>query len=209
VLSYSGAIENDGVNGAAFFDGMPMPATVSYSFQAVFDPASPVVLTSGIPLGPGQAAFVASSVSFFITGYGNFAVVPGSYYVTLQDPTGGGLFGNFVGTYAAGLDETIDPGAGAFLTGFTSATPDFTIASPAATIFAGDRGAIAEMYTPFTTGDQFAFFIPLPIPGAGSASVTVPEPSGVSVLCAGLLAWISWRCPLALANAGRRQERQV
>jgi hypothetical protein len=181
VLSYSGTLYDDGVRGAAYFDNTPTPTTVAFSFQAEFDPAT------GFALGKRQEGFVASNVTFSIAGYGNFNALAGSYFVTLQDPTGGGLFGDFVHTYAAGLDETIEPGAGAFLTGFTTANPGFTALAPKATIFGGDLGAIAEMYTKFTSGDELDFYIPDPIPGTATASISVPEPAALAIVGVGML----------------------
>jgi hypothetical protein len=177
-LSYSGTIFDDGVRGAAYFDNVAMPAATAFSFQAVFDPGS------GFALGVGQAGFVASQVRFTVAGYGSFTVVPGSYIVTMQDPTGAGLFGDFVNTYAFGLDELTDPGPGALLAGFATATPNFTISAPGSTVFGGDQGLLAEMYTPFTSGDELDFYIPTPVPGDARASI--PEPATLSLLGSGI-----------------------
>lgn len=180
VLSYSGTLYDDGVQGAALFDGIPLGPSTAFSFVAEFDPLQPITALpigtpTPIPLAPGQAAYVATSVTFTIDGIGTYTVVPGSYAVTLQDPTGPGLFGNFFHEYAVGLAELVYPGAGAMLAGFGTATPAFVATEVEATTLSDDLGALAEMYVPFTSGDFLAFFLPVPIAGTASATI-VPEP---------------------------------
>lgn len=180
VLSYSGTLYDDGVQGAALFNGIPLGPSTAFSFVAEFDPdqpitALPIGTSTPIPLAPGQAAYVATSVIFTIDGIGTYTVVPGSYAVTLQDTTGPGLFGYFFHQYAVGIAELVYPGAGAMLASFGTATPAFVAADVIATTLTDDLGAIAEMYVPFTSGDFLAFFLPAPVAGTASATI-VPEP---------------------------------
>lgn len=203
-LTYSGTLYDDGVLGGALFDGVPLGPATAFSFTAVFDPGQPIAaLPIGtpvpIPLAPGQAAYVATSVTFTIAGLGTYTVVPGSYAVTVQDPGGPGLFGNFVNDYAVGLAEMIYPGPGALLAGFATATPPYVAASVAPTTLSGDRGMIAEMYVPFTSGDLLAFFLPAPVAGNATATI-VPEPADLALALSGLAV-------LGRVRAGRRARR--
>lgn len=191
VLTYSGTLIDDGIHGAALFDGMPLGPATAFSFTAEFDPAQritalPIGTATPLPLPPGWGAFAASTVRFTVAGLGSFDVLPGSYAVTLQDPSGPGLFGRFAGTYAVGLAERSYPGPGAMLAGFGQATPGFTAAQPVATTLSGDQGAIAEMYVRFQGGHELDFYLPAPVAGVATAAV-VPEPSVAALTLLGLV----------------------
>lgn len=120
------------------FGGEAIPENTAFSYSAVFDTTSIDAAMDGF------GAFSVTDFSVTLGGYGTFQVDPAIWVVALSD----GSAGPFAPYYLAGLirDHEGDEAEG-FYSGFSTATPSFTVGNLVPTVFSGYGGTFGPPFT--------------------------------------------------------------
>jgi hypothetical protein len=152
------------------FGGEAIPENTAFSYSAIFD-------TTAVAAMDGFGAFSVTDFSVTLGGYGTFHVDPAIWVVVVSD----GSAGPFAPYYLAGLIRDIEgEGSQGFYSGFSSATPSFTVGNLVPTVFSGYSGTLGLPFTIDLPGVAGGLMISS-FSSASMSITPVPEPAETAV----------------------------